>query len=74
LPFLVNQLSDVVAATGDDAIVARFNELIAELSGENGEPSNQKATSIMEHLRNAGALNGFRALMERVQELINAYL
>lgn len=74
LPFLVNQLSDAVAATGDDAIVARFNDLIAELSGENGQPNKQKATSIMEQLRNAGALNGALALMEKVQELINVIL
>ncbi len=70
LPFLVNQIADAVAVAGDDAIAARFNELVAELAGENGKPNKEKAMSIMEYLRNVAALNGVWALIERLQLLI----
>ncbi|WP_143549372.1 hypothetical protein [Rhodopirellula bahusiensis] len=73
LPYLVNQLSDAVAATDDDAVAAKFNELIAELSGENGKPDKEKASTIMAQLRNFATLNGVVSLIDRIQEQITQY-
>ena len=70
LPFLVNQLSDAVAQTNDPKITARFNELIAELAGENGTLDKTKARSILDQFRNLATLNGVWGLIDRISGLL----
>ena len=70
LPFLVNQLSDAVAQINDPQITARFNELIAELAGENGAVDKTKAKTVLGQLRNLATLNGVWGLIDRISGLL----
>ena len=70
LPFLVNQLSDAVAHVNDPQVTARFNELIAELAGENGTVDKTKALTVLDQLRNLAALNGVWGLIDRISGLL----
>jgi hypothetical protein len=70
LPFLVNQLSDVVALTNDPQIVGSFNELVAELAGENGSPDKSKAQSILDNLRTLATLNSVWTLIDRIKDIL----
>ena len=70
LPFLVNQLSDAVAHVNDPQVTARFNELIAELAGENGTVDKTKALTGLDQLRNLAALNGVWGLIDRISGLL----
>jgi hypothetical protein len=70
LPFLVNQLSDVVALTNDPQIVGNFNELVAELAGENGSPDKSKAQSILDNLRTLATLNSVWTLIDRIKDIL----
>ena len=71
LPFLVNQLYDAVGKTNDPALVAQFNELIAEVNGENGKTDKSKIKTILGHLRNAATLNGVLGLIDKIASLFN---
>lgn len=70
LPFLVNQLSDAVAHVNDPQVTARFNELIAELAGENGTVDKTKALTVLGQLRNLATLNGVWGLIDRISGLL----
>ncbi len=70
LPFLVNQLSDAVAHVNDPQVTARFNELIAELAGENGTVDKTKAQTVLGQLRNLATLNGVWGLIDRISGLL----
>ena len=70
LPFLVNQLSDAVAQTNDPQIIGRFNELIAELAGENDAVDKTKVRSILAQFRNLATLNGVLGLIDRITHLL----
>ena len=70
LPFLVNQLSDAVAHVNDPQVTARFNELIAELAGENGTVDKTKALTVLDQLRNLATLNGLWGLIDRISGLL----
>ena len=74
LPHLVNQLSDAVEATGDNETAAKFNSLVKELSGKNGDPDKGRALTILEQLRNAATLNGALGLIGRIQQLVTNFL
>ncbi len=70
LPFLVNQLSDAVAHVNDPQVTARFNELIAELAGENGTVDKKKALTGLDQLRNLATLNGVWGLIDHISGLL----
>lgn len=68
---LINKLSDVVGQTGDSEIIDKFNELIAELTGENGTPSKEKSLSIISWLKGAAVLSRSIALIEQIGNAIS---
>jgi hypothetical protein len=70
----INRISDAVAETNDPEIVAEFNRLISEFSGENGQPDPVKAKTILETLKTFGALNGSISLIEKAGELISSMI
>lgn len=68
LPYLVHQLAEAVKTTGDDTIAVQFYELVAELGKD--RPDTQRATSILQVLRNAAALSGAWSLLDRIARFI----
>ncbi|MCH8839195.1 MAG: hypothetical protein IH831_00675 [Planctomycetes bacterium] len=70
----VNQLSDIVEKTEDDATATEFNKLITALEGENGRPDILKVSTIMQQLRSMATLAGAISLVDRIPELLTNLL
>ncbi len=68
---LINKLSDIVGQTGDSEIIDKFNELFAELIGENGTPNKEKSLSIISWLKGAAVLSGSIALIKQIGSAIS---
>jgi len=68
---LINKLSDVVSETEDSEIIDKFNDLIAELSGEKGTPSKDTSLSIISWLKGAATLSGSIALINQIGSVIS---
>jgi hypothetical protein len=71
---LLARLRSAVQSSGNEASVAQVDELTATLQGANGQPSYQRALTILGLLRDAATIDGVVSLVDRIRSMVELFV
>lgn len=70
VPYLINQLGELVERTGEQKLVENFNTLVTEISNSKAPLNKSKINTALEYLKNAATLNSALELLGKIKAYI----